>query len=73
MFLSINDESDDQTGLFHNLIKPAFAPEADIVKTGADVFATLWNVDGSNPPATTGILPLTASFESNPLPLLGKI
>jgi len=41
VFLSINDESDDQTGLFHNLIKPAFAPEADIVKTGADVFATL--------------------------------
>ena len=41
MELSIKEESDDQIGIFHKLTYPAFAPEADIERTGATVLAVL--------------------------------
>ena len=37
----MKDESDDQIGMFHKLTNPAFAPEADIARTGALVLAGL--------------------------------
>ena len=41
MLESIKDESDDQTGLCHRFTKPAFAPEAEMVNTGAVVLGVL--------------------------------
>ncbi len=41
MFSSIKEESEDHTGICQRFIYPAFAPEADIVTTGAFVLATL--------------------------------
>lgn len=41
MVLSIYEESDDQIGESHMLTKPALAPEADIVTTGATVLESL--------------------------------
>ena len=47
---------------------PAFAPEREIVITGATVWAALWYVEGTSPPATTGISPGIASLERRAVP-----
>ena len=65
---SMKDESDDQTGTPHKFTNPAFAPELEIVITGATVLAALWYVDGTSPPATTGISPGIASLERRAVP-----
>lgn len=69
----MNEESEDHTGMFHRFTKPSFAPEAEIVNTGAFVFAVLWYVAGSRPPATTGTTPEISSFDNKFLPLFGVI
>ena len=44
-----------------------------MVMTGGMVLAALWKVAGSNPPATTGTFPKTASFDRSGFPLLGRM
>lgn len=41
--------------------------------TGAFVFAVLWYIAGSRPPATTGTTPEISSFDNKFLPLFGVI
>ena len=41
MLESIKEESDDQTGLCQRFTNPALAPDAEMVNTGASVFAIL--------------------------------